>query len=409
VLGAFDDGRLVHVGRVGTGFTAAMATALWGDLDARSRPSPPFADALPAEASRRVRWVRPELVAEVEYRGWTADGLLRHASFKGLRDDKDPYEVVIERTGAAAEAPMVTDHGGIKLTHPDRVLWPDQGLTKQGLASFYAEIADWILPHVVDRPLALVRCPSGTEKACFFAKHPWAGMHEAVSRVCIGDEEAVAIHDMAGLMALVQAGVLEIHPWGASLPDAERPDRIVMDLDPDESVDFAAVIGAAREIRDRLAALGLESFVKTTGGKGLHVVAPLTPAAGWDEVKAFTAALAEAMERDSPGRYTRTMAKSARTGRIFVDYLRNGRGATAVAAYSTRARAGAPVAVPLGWEELSTTLTPGFFTVENLPTRLQHLQSDPWSEIWSLRQRLPTTRRSVVRPRRSGPPHRQTS
>ncbi|KAA2235555.1 DNA ligase D [Salinarimonas soli] len=401
VLGAYDGDRLVHVGRVGTGFPATTAGALWSDLDALSRPSAPFADPLPSDASRGVRWVRPDLVAEVEYRGWTADSLLRHASFKGLRDDKDPREVVIEREGTAEPA-KARDLAGVALTHPDRVLWPDQGLTKQGLAGFYAEIADWILPHVVDRPLALVRCPSGTEKACFFAKHPWAGMHEAVSRVRIGDEEGVAIHDLAGLLALVQAGVLEIHPWGASLADVDRPDRIVMDLDPDESVGFAEVIAAAREVRDRLGAFGLESFVKTTGGKGLHVVAPLTPAAGWDEVKAFTAALAEAMERDSPGRFTRTLEKSARTGRIFIDYLRNGRGATAIAAYSTRARPGAPVAVPLGWEELSPSLTPGFFTVANLPTRLRHLQRDPWEPVRSLRQRLPTLRVRRRRPDRRG-------
>jgi bifunctional non-homologous end joining protein LigD len=231
-------------------------------------------------------------------------------------------------------------------------------------------------------------------------------MHEAISRVRIGDEEAVAITDVRGLVALVQAGVLEIHPWGASLRNVERPDRIVVDLDPDEAVGFEAVIAAAREVRDRLAGFGLESFVKTTGGKGLHVVAPLTQAAGsagWDEVKAFTSALAEAMERDSPERFTRTLAKSARTGRIFVDYLRNGRGATAIAAYSTRARGGAPVAVPLGWEELSPTLTPAFFTVANLPVRLRHLGADPWKELWSVRQRLPAVR-TLGRKPESPPP-----
>ncbi|HYF56120.1 MAG TPA: DNA ligase D [Salinarimonas sp.] len=397
VLGAHRAGRLVHVGRVGTGFTGATAAALWADLAGRSLPAPPFPDDLPTEAARGVRWARPELVAEVEFRGWTADGLLRHASFKGLRDDKDPREVVIETDVAPSPTTRRDDHAGVTLTNPDRVLWPDQGLTKAGLAAYYAEIADWILPHVVGRPLALVRCPSGTEKECFFAKHPWAGLNEAVERVTIGADAALAIRDLAGLIALVQAGTLEIHPWGASLPDFERPDRIVMDLDPAEDVGFAAVVSGAIELRERLAAAGLESFVRTTGGKGLHVVAPLTPKASWEEVKAFTAEMAEAMERDSPSRYTRTLAKSARKGRIFVDYLRNGRGATAVATYSTRARPGAPVAVPLTWEELTPALRPGHFTVANLPTRLRHIGDDPWAGLITMKQTLPKRRTGRAR------------
>lgn len=389
VLGAYRAGRLVHAGRVGTGFTAATATALWEELQALALPTPPFPGSLPREAGQNVRWARPELVAEVEYRGWTADGLLRHAAYKGLRDDKDAREVVLEARPSTVPHDLDPDPVGVPLTHPDRVLWPDQGLTKQGLAAYYAEIADWILPHVAGRPLALVRCPGGLDKDCFFAKHPWSGRHEGIERVRLGAEEGVAVRDLRGLIGLVQAGVLEIHPWGARLDHVERPDRIVMDLDSGEGVGFDAVIEAALEVRERLAATGLESFVKTTGGKGLHVVAPLTPSATWDEVKAFSASLARSMERDSPRQFTATLSKAARRGRIFVDYLRNGRGATAVAAYSTRARPGAPVAVPLDWTEVRTLRTAGMFTVANLSKRLAHLSADPWDGFFAIRQSLP--------------------
>jgi bifunctional non-homologous end joining protein LigD len=276
-----------------------------------------------------------------------------------------------------------------RLTHPDRVLWPDVGLTKQGLAEFYTETAEWILPHVIGRPLALVRCPSGVGSECFFQKHAWAGMSPAVRRERVADDEVLFIEDLEGLMALVQASCLEIHPWGSTLKAVEKPDRITIDLDPAEDVPWTALIQSALEVRDRLMALRLESFVKTTGGKGLHVVVPLTPRVGWDEVKCFAQNLAEAMANDSPERYLATMSKRARTGRIFVDYLRNGRGATAVAAYSTRARPGAPVSTPLAWEELLPSIRPDHFTVENLPTRLSHLGTDPWAELKAVRQVLP--------------------
>ena len=268
------------------------------------------------------------------------------------------------------------------LTHPDRVLWPDIGLTKQGLAEFYTDIADWILPHVVDRPLSLVRCPDGTGEKCFFQKHAWAGLDERlVRRVMVGDDEALAIRDLSGLLALVQASVLEIHPWGSKLRSPERPDRLTFDLDPGEGVGFEAVAAGALEVRERLRALGLESLVKTTGGKGLHVVVPLKPRAGWDEAKAFCASLAAAMAADAPDRYTATLTKRVRAGRVFVDYLRNGRGATAVAAYSTRARPGAPVATPLAWDELPSLRAGNAYRVGTLLARLDHLPADPWGAL----------------------------
>src|SRR6185312_11140256 len=279
-----------------------------------------------------------------------------------------------------------------RLTNPGRLLWPEQGITKQGLADFYTEIADWILPHIVGRPLSLVRCPDGVDKQCFFQKHRWAGLGKAARDVPVSNEKepALAIDDLTGLLEFVQASVLEIHPWGAQAAHPELPDRATIDLDPGDDVPWDQVIAAALEVRSRLSDLGLQSFVKTTGGKGLHVVFPLTPKADWDTVKAFTQALAEGMAAARPDRYTANMAKRERQGRIYVDYLRNGMGATAVAAYSTRARPGAAVSTPLAWDELGPAIRANHFTVENLPKRLAVLDEDPWEGYASLRQYLPT-------------------
>lgn len=384
ILGYYEDGRLIHAGRAGTGFTAASARDLWTALSALEVAAPPFEASVPAEAQRGARWIRPELVAEVEYRGWTHDGSLRHASFKGLREDKDPREVMREAEGPSDDTPKsaVSALPSMRLTHPDRLLWEGEGLTKLGLADFYAQIADWILPHVVNRPLSLLRCPSGIAKECFFQKHAWAGMDETlVLPVHVGDDHVLTIRDVEGLLALVQAGVLEIHPWGSTLASVEKPDRVTFDLDPGDDVGWDGVVQAALEVRERLERVGLASFVKTTGGKGLHVVVPLKPKAGWELAKTFAETLARVMAKDSPGRYTASLAKRARNGRIFVDYLRNGRGATAVAAYSTRARAGAPLSTPVAWDELPDLTTSRHFRVSNLLARLHHLSRDPWADL----------------------------
>src|SRR3954447_10100526 len=409
ILGAYEAGRLAHVGRTGTGFTGASARELWKRLKALRINAPPFERPLNALQRRDAVWVRPELVAEVEFRGWTADHHLRHAAFKGLREDKDAREVAQEEPTAALkrgrssarEETRVSASGevevaGVPLTHPDRILWEEQGVTKQGLAEYYEAVADWILPHVVHRPLALVRCPTGSQKGCFFQKHSWAGLSDFIRRETVrdegGEEEVLLVEDTRGVIALVQAGVLEIHPWGARIDDVEHPDRIVMDLDPGEGVAWPGVIEGARELRERLKALGLESFVKTTSGKGLHVVLPIAPAADWKTVKAFAKDLADAMERDNPQTYVVTSVKKARTGRIYVDYLRNGRGATAVAAYSTRARPGAPVSTPLAWDELSPAVKPNHFNVSNVPARLERLRHDPWAEVFQIKQTLPSAK-----------------
>ncbi len=396
VMGVYEAGKLIPVGRVGTGFTSEVAGALYKTLTSLEMKASPFATKLPAVASRGVKWVKPEYVAEVEFRGWTHDGMVRQGSFQGLREDKDPREIVreaaVQSLSAAGSGVAILERA--HLTHPDRVLWEGEGITKLGLAEFYTEIADWILPHIVNRPLSLLRCPGGSQKECFFQKHAWAGLDdERIQRVRVGDDEAVAIQDLSGLLALVQAGVLEIHPWGSTLKNPEKPDRLVFDLDPGEGVRWDAVVQGAIDVRDYLQDLDLVSFVKTSGGKGLHVVVPLRPKASWDEAKASAASVAAAMTKASPLLYTNTMAKRARTGRIFIDYLRNGRGATAVAAYSTRARAGAPVSTPLTWEELSTIRSGNQYRIGNLAARLSHLQNDPWAEFGDIDQVIPKSRR----------------
>lgn len=390
-LGYYDNrNHLVYAGRVGTGWSQGQARALRDELEAIRAAKPPFAKPLPAGVEKGVRWADPRLVCEIEYRGWTQDRLLRAAAFKGLRDDKPAGEIVLEAPPKQSRPRIPPNSIGARLTHPERILWDEAGTTKQGLADFYADIADWVLPHVAGRPLSLLRCPSGTAAKCFFAKHPWQGLDKSVHRVDVGDKEPMlAIDDLTGLMSLVQAGVVEIHPWGSTIDHLERPDRLIFDLDPGENVPWEAVIEAAHGVRDRLAALGLQSFVKTSGAKGLHVVVPIQQEAGWDEVKRFTKAIADTMAKERPDRYIVTVAKRARGARIFVDYLRNDRGATAVAAYSTRALPRASVSTPLDWEELSPGLRSDHFTVGNLLHRLSSLKQDPWQGFFKIRQRLP--------------------
>ncbi len=397
LVGHHDGDELIYAGKVGTGFSDRSGMALRRRLEGLLRDRSPF-KSVPPDARRGARWVKPALIGEVQFQNWTEDGRLRHPSFLGLREDRMGTKVARDPSPAVAATQARrhprgdTQVAGVTLTHPDRVLFPDQSLTKRDIAEFYVEIAPWILPHVVDRPLSLVRCPDGQGGQCFFQKHVGKGGPGTIRRVQVeersGASEYVAIDDVAGLVSLVQLSVLEIHPWGARTDDVERPDRLVIDLDPHESVPWGRVVAAARLVRDRLARGGLHSFAKTTGGKGLHVVVPLRRRHGWDDVKTFAKALAAAMAEDSPGEFTINMAKAARAGRIFIDYLRNDRGATAIAPYSTRARKGAPVATPVGWAELSSELRSAAFTVRNLPPRLRALGEDPWAEMGRIQQSI---------------------
>jgi bifunctional non-homologous end joining protein LigD len=279
---------------------------------------------------------------------------------------------------------------GVALTHPDRVLFPGQGITKRELAAYHEAVAERILPELAGRPLSLLRCPQGRRKACFFQRHPGAAMPERLAAVAVPGDPApwLTVSDLPGLVALVQIGALELHPWPAQAEAPERPDRLILDLDPSEGAAFADVVAAALAARGVLAAAGLACFAKTTGGKGLHVVAPVTSGHGWAEHRNAAKALAERLAATAPDRLTTAIRKTERRGRIFVDYLRNARGASAIAPYSPRARAGAPVAMPLAWEELVPGLDPAAFTVRTVPALLRD-RPDPWAAIGTLRQDLP--------------------
>jgi bifunctional non-homologous end joining protein LigD len=272
------------------------------------------------------------------------------------------------------------------------VLYPEQGITKLALARYYAALRDWIFPELRSRPLSLVRCPEGESGACFYQKHAGAAVPDSIGRVEIAEKSATRIYlvieDLAGLIAMVQIGVLELHPWGSMVAKLETPDRITFDLDPDIGLPWERVTKAAIELREALLGIGLRSFVKTTGGKGLHIVVPIAPKLDWDAVREFSRWVAERFAASYPDRFTTNIAKRARAGRIFIDYLRNSRGATAIAAYSPRARPGAPVATPLSWEEVENGVKPDRFTVATVPERLVGLGSDPWADMRTLRQSI---------------------
>ncbi|CAD7039595.1 DNA ligase D [Pseudorhizobium endolithicum] len=386
VMGYYDGDTLKHAGRVGTGYSNKVAQSLFRQLQDLRTDRSPFGEKLTGVEKKDVVFLKPELVAEVEFRGWTADSHIRHAAYRGLREDKLARDVIRE-TGpmeAKAEPPEDPARRTVNLTHPDRVYWPEAGVTKAGLADYYIQVWRFMAPYVVNRPLALVRGPDGIGKALFFQKHAWKGMNKQIRTAkdpADPSEEDIVIHDLDGLLGLVQGGTLEIHPWGSTIDRWEKPDMVNIDLDPGEGTTWDDVIAAAHEVKARFEAMGLAGFVKTSGGKGLHVVAPVKPKAEWPDVKAAMKALADSMAGDSPDRYVSTITKSKRKGKILIDYLRNGRGATAVAPYSTRARAGAPVSMPVAWEELGGAIGPAYFTVNNAVARLEQLGNDPWADF----------------------------
>ncbi|WP_308364549.1 MULTISPECIES: DNA ligase D [unclassified Microbulbifer] len=399
LMGAYGGGELVYAGRVGTGFSQRLLERLSETLRALETEHSPFHGAVPD--SRSVHWVRPELVIEAEFTERTRDGRPRHPVFRGLREDRNPREIRMTNSKELAAGNGETDERkparrkagvsrngetallGVRLTHPDRVLFPELGLTKLDLARFYDRIQDWVLPHLARRPLALLRCPEGRDGECFFQKHPRTAIPQRVPRVDVpgkeGSKEYLYVESAADLVGLVQAGALEIHPWGSRIDHLEQPDILVFDLDPHEGVAWREVLRVARTLRERVESLGLTPFLRTTGGKGLHLVVPLEPDADWDRAKAFARAIAEQHAREDPKRLTANLSKAKREGRVFIDYLRNGRGATAVASYTVRARKNAPVAVPIRWDELNPALRADRYNVGNLPRRLAALRRDPWA------------------------------
>ena len=414
LLGLREGGALRYAGRVGSGYSGARLEDLSAKFRKIERKTPPVPDVPPAIA-RHAHFLEPKLVAEIAFRGWTRDGLVRQGSFKGLRSDKPASEVVrekampkasalkrakaetakapVKRSARAAKSSAAGEDdtiAGVRVTHPDRVLFEAQGVTKRDLIDYYLAIADRILPHIVNRPLALVRCPEGSGSECFFQKHASAGFPDEFGHVRIKEKTAtreyMTVENERGLVAAVQVGVLELHVWCSRGKALETPDRMVFDFDPDEGLPFEMVRDAARDMSERLRQLGLESFPMATGGKGIHVVVPLSPKHSWDEHRNFAEALARVMADEEPDRYVATMSKAKREGRIFIDYLRNQRGATAICPYSTRSRAGAFVATPLSWPQIARLKNARPATIEDAR---KLAKADPWPDYFKLRQRLP--------------------
>ena len=423
LLGVYDEqGQFEFVGRTGTGFSERSLKELHKQLIALKQSQSPFVNPPSGVDSRGVHWVKPRLVAEVSFAEWTNEGLLRQAAFQGLRKDKAAKSVIKEGPGkstpvrtnssGAPKTPIrrrarMAGHpakenetatkgpatvAGVTVSHPDRILYPGQGFTKLALARYYERVSTWLLPHLQDRPLTLVRCPEGYNKECFYQKHANRTVPDSIGRVKIPEGNGVSWYMLAdslpAVIGLVQMGVLELHTWGAKRDGLDRPDRIIMDLDPDPTVPWKFVIEGAQLVRTLLNELDLECFVKTTGGKGLHVVLPLRRVHTWDEVKTFSKGVADHLMRLVPDRFVANMSKQKRKGKIYLDYLRNAKGATAIAAYSTRARPGAPVSVPLAWEELSVDVRSDHFTVENVVERLNGLKRDPWRDYFTVKQKL---------------------
>ncbi len=422
LVGYYEGDALVYAGKVGSGFNDRMQVDLQRRLDARKRKTSPFAD-VPPEHRKGAAWVEPDLVAQVEFTEWTDEGRMRQPVFLGLREDREPQHVVQERPGTVEGGGVDTvsagrpwealrSHAtrtrsqsgeeivellGVRLTHPDRVYYPDLGFTKLDLALYYVSIADAVLPLLEGRPLTLVRCPDGVGGETFYQKHAAAWTPPQIRRFTQKgkSEEFLYVDSVPGLVALAQAGILEVHPWNSRVSRLEQPDQVIFDLDPDEALPFSRTAAAARQVRAHLKQLGLESFVKTTGGKGLHVCVPLAPEHEWDTLEEFTRAVAQRIEKEDPAGFTSNMGKANRKGKVFVDYLRNVRGANAVAAYSTRAKPGAPVSLPVDWDELDRLSSPMDFTVAEVPLRVLGAGSgraaDPWASYLGAKQQVPAS------------------
>jgi bifunctional non-homologous end joining protein LigD len=363
LLGVHDDGKLRYAGKVGTGFSNAVQHDLRERFERLAAPKP--AAPVPRPEARGAHWVKPKLVAEVAFAEFTAEGVVRHASFLGLRGDKKAAEVV-EETPQPVEA--ATDD--VRISNPERILFPDAGVTKRELVDYYRAIGPMMMEWAARRPLSLVRCPQGRARKCFFQKHNTGSFGPHVHQIPIEEkkgqiEDYVFVEDASGVIACTQMGTIEFHGWGSSVSEIERPDRLVFDIDPDEGLSFNEVKRTARDLHRHLADMGLQSFPMTTGGKGLHVVVPLTPEAEWPEVKDFAQRFAIALATAEPERFTANLAKAKRKGRIFLDYLRNQRGATAILPYSARARERAPVAAPISWDELEDLKSGAPFTVRD--------------------------------------------
>jgi bifunctional non-homologous end joining protein LigD len=391
ILGVHDKGELRYAGKVGTGFDTAELFRLMEIMKPLERTDPTV--KAPRAEVRGAHWLKPTLVAEIAYTEMTNEGTLRHPSYLGLREDKKPEAVVLE-TEAPVEEATAPASSLVKISNRERVIYPESNITKGQLADYYDAVAPIMLPWTGSRPISLVRCPQGRARKCFFQKHDAGSFGDAVHHIRImekdGHEEPYLYIDTPeGLMTCVQMGTIEFHGWGARIEDVEKADRLVFDLDPDEGLDFENVRTAAFHFRDILKSIGLETFPMLTGGKGVHVIAPLTPRAEWPEVKDFAHRLAQAVAQSDPAHFTAALPKAQRKGRIFVDYLRNQRGATAVMPYSARSREGAPVAAPITWKEMVTIDKPSHFHVGDAKELLRRARSRALSAWGRADQELP--------------------
>jgi bifunctional non-homologous end joining protein LigD len=378
LLGVHEDGKLRYAGKVGTGFSVAAQHDLLAKLEGIETDKAPA--AVPRAEARGARWVKPQLVAEIAFAEFTADNVVRHASFLGLRGDKKASAVVAEKPQPLPPAVADPPEDRVKISNPERVVFPDGNVTKGELADYYRAIGPLMTVWTANRPISLVRCPQGRAKKCFFQKHDAGSFGEHVHHVPIlekngSTEDYLYVKDVAGILTCVQMGTIEFHGWGSPVATVEKPDRLVFDLDPDEGLDFGQVKSAAVDIKRFLADMGLQTFPLLTGGKGVHVVVPLTPEAEWPVVKDFAQRFCLALASAEPERFTATMSKARRTGRIFLDWLRNQRGATAIMPYSARSREGAPVSAPIGWEELEEMQSGARFTVRDADLLLERASS----------------------------------
>lgn len=385
LLAVHADRALVYAGRVGTGFDQATLQTLYKKMQPLARQSSPLANPVTAAQARGVHWIRPQLVAEVQFAEWTREGLVRQAAFVGLRSDKPQEQIVHEPPLAQSRVSQ------IRITHPERIIDPTSGTQKAQLARFYEDISEWLLPHLRHRPVALLRAPEGVDGEQFFQKHSERLAIPLITQLDQaldpGHARLMEIHNLAALIGAVQMGAIELHTWGATVDKIDTPDLFVLDLDPDPALPWKSMLEAAQLVLSVLDELGLTAYIKTSGGKGLHLIVPLARRYGWDAVKAFAKAIALFMTQQLPERFTATSGPKNRIGKIFIDYLRNGRGASTVAAYSVRARPGLPVSVPISRDELDSLRSAQQWNVTNLQARLNSLKADPWAG-YANRQRL---------------------
>ena len=388
LLAQHEGGKLRYRGKVGTGFDSETMADISAQLRRIERKTPPV--EVSKSAARNAHWVTPKLVAEIAFAELTADKRVRHGSFLGLREDKPARDVRPE-----TEAPVPGTGSVVKISSRNRIVFPESGQTKGQLANYYLSVAGLMLPFIGQRPVSLVRCPQGRAKKCFFQKHDSGSLGDHVHSIPIAEkdgrtEDYLYLDDATGILECVQMGTIEFHGWGARTMDVEAPERMVFDLDPDEGLDFAVVKRAAHDLRQQLADLGLVSFAMLTGGKGVHLVVPLIPDHSWETHKDFSRRFAEALSFAQPDRFTASMSKGKRKGRIFIDWLRNQRGSTAILPYSARARVGAPVAVPLPWVELDALIDARFYSVDNAPVLLKRAKGKALAGWGFAEQRLPS-------------------